>query len=84
MKAIFSIFDSKAQLFMLPFFAPNRAVASRMFQGVINDPTTDFSKFPGDFALFELGLFDESDGRLEPLGAPQSVVLGASLVQDKE
>lgn len=61
---IYSIFDSKAECYLQPFFCPTRAVALRHFSQACNDETTQFYLYPGDFTLFELGDFNEKTGTL--------------------
>lgn len=81
---VFSVFDSKANAFMKPFFAVNRQVALRSFGSAANNPDHDFHRFATDFTLMELGTFDESNGFLEVLEAPKSLALAATLVQETE
>lgn len=76
-RLVFSVFDSKAEIFMQPFFAFTQGVALRSFAGACRDPEHEFSKFPEDFTLFELGAFDDSTGEFDCYPAPQSVVVGA-------
>lgn len=61
---ILSVFDSKADAYLTPMFAPTTAYALRMFTEAANNPTHDFCKFPGDFTLFELGEWDEGSGEI--------------------
>lgn len=78
-KFVFSVFDSKAAVFMQPFFCVNRAVAVRSFKAAAQDPEHEFCKFAEDFTLFELGTFSEVDGLFSMHATPQSVVLAVSL-----
>lgn len=59
---IMSVHDSKAGAFISPFFTPTVAVGLRSFGQAVNDPETNFYKFPGDYTLFELGSFDIESG----------------------
>lgn len=67
---VFSIFDSKASGFMLPFFAANVAVAKRNVSRAVNDPTTDLHHFREDYSLFEVGEWDPDTGKLVVPMAP--------------
>lgn len=60
--SVFSVFDSKAEAFLLPFFVPNRAMALRSFTSAVQDESTDFHRYAGDYTLFELGEWDASAG----------------------
>lgn len=59
---IFSIYDSKAEAYIQPFFAPNAPTGLRMFGDAANDETTMFAKHGEDYTLFELGTFDQNTG----------------------
>lgn len=60
----FSIYDSKAQCFNVPFFQPTVPSAVRMFSDLANDPQSMVFKHPGDFVLYEIGEYDDSVGKL--------------------
>lgn len=63
MKTIgFSIFDSKAEVYGPPFFAPAIGLAVRHFGDLCRDPNSALSKHPGDYRLFRIGEFDDSTG----------------------
>jgi len=63
---IFSIYDSKAEAYLQPFFAPTKAYAIRQFTQAANDESADFHKFAADYTLFELGSWDEQTGTIAP------------------
>ena len=65
-KFVYSVFDSKADAYLQPFFAPTRGVAVRMFETAAQDVAHDFHRHAGDFTLFEIGEFDEVKGTLVP------------------
>nr|UXQ87949.1 MAG: nonstructural protein [Microvirus sp.] len=58
----FSIYDSKAEAFITPFYQPTAGVALRMFEAAANDPSTTICLHSGDFTLFELGSWDPLTG----------------------
>lgn len=68
----YSVFDSKAEAYLRPFFAPTRGLAIRSFADAINDKASDMAKHAADYTLFEIGEFDDSTGlltsKLESLG----------------
>lgn len=81
--SIFSVYDSKANLWHQPFFARNAAVASRMFEQAVNDPATEFHKFAGDYVLFEIGEWNENEGQI--LGeVPKNLGIALSFLKVKE
>lgn len=55
----FSIYDEKAAAYLPPFFFPNDLVAQRAFHANVNDPNHMFGKYPSDYTLFQVGIFDD-------------------------
>lgn len=72
MLKIFSVYDSKANGFMLPFYATTPAVAKRNISRAVLDEETDFSKFPEDYTLFEVGQWDGDSGQIAAHVSPIS------------
>lgn len=62
---IFSVRDAKAETYMTPFFLRNTAMAIRSFTDAVLDESTPIGKYPEDYALFEIGGFDEFTGEVE-------------------
>lgn len=71
-----SIYDSKAQAYLPPFFVRHVAHAVRGFQGALTNAETDFGKFPIDYSLHEFGEFDDETGQLELHPEPRGVMTG--------
>lgn len=63
----FCIFDSKADVYLLPFFSGTTADAMRSFGDAVNDGSTQFAKHPSDYTLFHVGSFDNASGKLSSL-----------------
>lgn len=59
MKRIFTVYDSKAEAFLEPFFAETAGLAIRSFETAANTSGHAFSKYAADFTLFEIGAFDQ-------------------------
>lgn len=78
---IFSVYDSKANAFLLPFFAVNGRVALRMFERAVNDESTDFHRFSSDYTLFEVGEWDQDSGEVFAYGAKVSLGLAAQFAK---
>lgn len=72
MKA-FAVLDSKTGVFSQPIFAPTTEDATRIFDELTSQESTQFYKFPEDYILFELGEYDDQSGRFKNLDAPQSL-----------
>lgn len=62
----FSLFDTKAQFFLTPWFmqAPGQAIRAAMDLG--RDPTTVIGRHPSDYVLFRVGTFEDSTGQMMP------------------
>lgn len=60
----FTVYDSKVEAYLRPFFMHTDAEAIRAFKDTVNDGQSPFCKHPEDFTLFAIGHFDESDGHL--------------------
>lgn len=63
---IYTIYDSKAEAYLQPFFSQNKATATRQFQQAAQDEKTDFNRHAADYTLFEIGTWDEFAGTLTP------------------
>ncbi len=74
---VFSIFDSKAEAFIQPWYSQTLGTAVRSFEQAVNQPDSDFHKFAGDYTLFHLGDFDQANGLFTAL--PAHVNLGVAL-----
>lgn len=78
---IFSIFDSKAEAFITPFFSQSTGTAIREFSAAANDMEHQFFKYGGDYSLFELGSFDQGSAVFDILKAPINLGLAISFVE---
>lgn len=71
---VFSILDTKADVFHAPFYFGAVGLAVRAFKDLANDSNSTVSRHPDDFRLFEIGVFDDQSGRFENL--PEFNALG--------
>lgn len=72
-KFFYSVYDSKAKVFSNPFTSVNHLTATRDFNRAANDPSSDISKFPEDYTLYEIGSFDDVLGILVPHENPTNL-----------
>ncbi len=77
---IFSIFDSAARAYLPPFVLPEETMAIRVFSDCVNSGDHQFGAHPGDYTLFNLGVWDNSKGVIMPLLACKKVCNGLELV----
>lgn len=81
---VFAVYDSKAEAYMQPFFMQSRGAAIRAFDSTVNNPETQFYKYPTDFTLFEIGEYDELHGKLIPSKTPISCGLALEFKKQTE
>lgn len=78
---IFTVYDSKLEAYLQPFFMQSKGAAIRAYSDSVNDKTTQFCKHPGDFTLFEIGEYDDQSGNLKNYTV--KVNLGTALEHQK-
>ena len=61
---VFSVFDSKLQVFNTPFFSRSVADASRSFSDLARDSRTTVGQHSEDFFLYEIGQYSDETGEL--------------------
>lgn len=64
----FCLLDMKAGAFATPFFMHHDAQAIRAVAELGGDLSTTVGRYPSDFALCQVGTFDDSNGVLTPTG----------------
>lgn len=60
----YSIHDSKSEVFHAPFFARLDTEAERMVRAAMEDPESMLLKYAGDFALYQVCMFDDESGKV--------------------
>lgn len=78
---VFSVYDSKAESYIQPFFAPTVAVGLRLFDQAVQDERNDFHRFAGDYTLFHLGAFDSATGVFTNLEHTANLGLALALLK---
>lgn len=61
---IFSIYDSKAEAYIQPFFTHNKATAIRSFTQAAQDENSQFSQHAADYTLMQIGEWNETTGEI--------------------
>ncbi|AXH73625.1 MAG: nonstructural protein [Microviridae sp.] len=77
----YSVKDTAVDAFMPPFFERHDGAASRAFANAVKDPNHAFSKSPGDFLLYFIGLFDDSLGSISSPVSIQLIIRGAEIAK---
>lgn len=74
---VYSIYDSKVEVYAQPFFMHTKGQAIRAFTDAIADSSSQYAKHPADYTLFELSEYDDSLGKFVPHATP--IALGLAL-----
>jgi len=77
---IFTVYDSKAQAYLPPFFLPNTAIATRTFTNAANDKGHAFGANPADYTLFHVGHFDDDTAKIVSKATPHPIGLAQDFV----
>ena len=79
---VFSIFDSKSEIFNTPIFLPAIGQARRTFGDQVNDKESPFNKHPEDYTLFLIGEYETDSGKLKPNETPVSYGLAVEYLEN--
>jgi len=71
---MFSIRDTKAEIFNPPFFKHTHGEAERDFSTLVNDEKSMPSKYPEDYDLYYVGTYDDQTGKLSPVDTPEHLI----------
>ena len=63
----YCVYDRKGNIYNNPYFLSNDMVAIRQLDMMVKNPETMISKYPEDYVLYKVGLFDLLTGELLPL-----------------
>lgn len=75
----YSLFDTKAGYFGLPFYAQTHGEAMRICIDAAQDMRSTIARYPNDFILHWLGIYDNSTGQVTTM-LPDSIgTVGAML-----
>lgn len=78
---LFSVHDQASKTYINPFCMLTERDALEGFRVVVNDKTTNYSKFPADFTLVCLGEFDIRTAEFKIYEKPQ-ILKNATGVKD--
>jgi len=78
---MFSIRDSKGEVYNTPFFKKTHGEAERDFTALCKDSKSMPAQFPDDFDLWYLGTYDDQKGTVDSLATPQHVVKAVEVLQ---
>lgn len=75
-----AIYDRAVDAYMRPWFVKAVGEAVRAFQDEVCNKESPMFKHPDDYDLFELGAWDDGDGRFEVLPEPRQLAIGKQMV----
>lgn len=85
MKPVYAIFDTQVNEFVeQPFLQRTKGEAIRGWSEQANNPQSQISKHATDYALFELGTYDEKTGAFTNHPAPIRVGLASEFKKPVE
>lgn len=70
---VYTVLDKAVGSFLPPFYCRAPGEAVRSFTEAVNGDKSNFSKYPDDFTLFCLGVWDDADAQFV-LSEPQRVI----------
>jgi len=81
---LYGVFDKKSQIYKFPNFVRSEGQAIRSFETGALDLETEIGRYPSDFELYRIAMFDDERGVVIPLEQPQFVVSAQTLVTAAE
>lgn len=84
MLKVYALKDIKGELFNPPFYTRTTADAIRSFRRAYLQEDSPIRLYPADFALYELGLFDDESGRFELKEAPVLICVASEFGTDSK
>ncbi len=79
---VFAIFDLKAACYTPPMVFPHSSMAIRSFGDIVSQKDTPVGLHPEDYALHELGTFDNCSGLFVALNVPHPISNALDFVID--
>lgn len=79
---IFSIYDSKAKIWSRPMYVQETGQMIREFQDIANDKNHPIGKHPEDYALYQIGIWEDKHGIMTQLKESISLGLATSFKKD--
>lgn len=76
---IIAVYDVKSACYARPVAVPADGAAIRSFQDAVNDKSTEYHKHPEDYAMFNIGTYDDQSGEITS-SKPRQLAQAASLL----
>lgn len=79
---MYSIRDSKTEIFNNPFFNHSHGEAERNFRDLVNDEKSMLFKYPEDYDLYYMGEYETTTGKISPIDSPAHMMKAVNLVKN--
>lgn len=76
----YSVYDIKACAFANPFFMQTNGLAMRAFENECSNRDSQLNKHPDDFALYEVGTWEDIKGTFKNLDIPVRIATAREFV----
>jgi len=70
---VFTVYDSKSEAYLQPFFLQTVGQAVRSITDCVRDSNHQFNRHPEDYTLFEIGSFEDNTAVFEVHKTPVSL-----------
>lgn len=80
---MYSIYDSKAEIFHPPYFNKTHGEAERTFGQIVNDEKTQIGQFPEDYDLYHVGEYNDGTGQFTLPDSPKHMLKAIALRKPK-
>lgn len=81
---MFAPFDSKLQVWMNPMFFLHSGQAERTWVDLCNQPESILAKHPDDFAIYQVGEFDDATGEIISIHPPVQLMTASAAKRKPE
>lgn len=78
---MYSIRDSKSQIFNPPFYKKTHGEAERDFSTLVKDEKSMIAQYPEDFDLYYVGTYQDDTGTIQSLDTPQHIIKAVNAIQ---
>lgn len=81
---MYSIRDTKSELYSTPWYAINHATAIRNFSKAVNSSESPIKEQPEDYDLWYVGEYDDNTGKINPEPTPQHISKAVDCLKNKQ
>lgn len=81
-KMLFQVYDSKTKSYDMPFAAMSYGEVERIFYETVKHGKSTIAKYPNDFTIFHIGMYNEENGIITLLEAKNCVGLVSDVIKN--